>query len=143
MNPCEQEENIAIILKEQESARLLNSQILKNQEVLAKAQEEVALKIDRFFDRLEAVLLTDVERRKDISQLMKDTDYLFSDHRNLCIRVDKLESIRNIQDGMELTSKTGTLWNWYQQERGWRRTIPIALAAISALSALFTFLYKG
>lgn len=140
--PCDQTTNIESIKEEQANSRIVQAQLLRNQEIQAERQDALVKKLDEFFNRLEKILITDVERRKDIESVTKDTDILYKEYRELSHRMDIGEQFRSNYVNNKTGEKVSDLWNWFNQEKGWRRTIPYVMAAISTLSALFTFLYK-
>lgn len=143
MLPCEQEKNITeikdetrAIKEEQSSIRSENRQIIRNQETLV-------LELKKSFERLEGILMADVEHRKDIQQLHKESDLLFEKVRNNEHRVEKIE-IRNAKvDGMGIVEDFPEVWNWYQQEKGWRRFIPAAMACLAWMATILSFLMKA
>ncbi len=145
--PCEQEDKIKDIQN-------TNISILKNQELLSSQHLDLVQKLDGFFSRLEVILLADVERRKDIDQLIKDTDHL---HKHVRDNSEEIKHIneRNARcDGAGIFENFPKMWNWYQGhkdsaidfkkmwlwylgELGWRRFVPAAMTMVTALLALY------
>ena len=126
MEPCVQEQNI--------------SRIMEGQNTLVKELKDS-------FSRLENILLADVEHRKDIAQLKKESDILFNKQRltdetvvasfgNVNGRISQIEHTRALYDGAEVLSRSKTMWDWRQQELGWRRFIPAAMAALAWLATM-------
>lgn len=146
---CDQKENIAVLSREQQNTKdslsaIINEQgkhrevytkLLENQETLAKHQDALVQKLDSFFSRLEIVLITDVERKKDIDVLGKEHEVLFERQRSLSKRVTDVE---RILEGANVSTHLNTIWDWYQQERGWRRLIPSIFSVVSAICAVTT-----
>lgn len=137
---CNQVEVINQIKVEQERNKLINAQILSNQELLTQHQSELVKKLETFFSRLEEILLSDVERRKDVEQIVKNQELLDYNIKELQHNFHVLEYSKSNIEGSEILKKVPIMWNWYQQEKGWRRFIPgmftftaLVLTAISLL----------
>lgn len=146
-HPCEQEDTIHNIEK-------TNASILKSQEMLASQHLDLVQKLDGFFSRLEVILLADVERRKDIDQLIKDTNHLHEHARLNTEKIAAIEQRNAMCDGAGIFDNFPKMWNWFQGnkkmldkfeslyqwylgELGWRRFIPVAMTVITGLLALY------
>lgn len=133
--PCEQKTNISRIQEEQALIRSENKKILENQSALVTELKDQ-------FGQLKAILMTDVEHKKDIEQLKKESDILFNSIREHNGRLDKIE-VRNARcDGAGIEKNFPKIWNWYQQEQGWRRFIPAAMAVLAWIATMFPYI-KG
>jgi hypothetical protein len=137
--PCEQEDSIATILKEQTDSKITTSSILENQHHLADQHLVLVQKLDKFFDRLETILMADVERRAHVEQLIKDTDELAKIQRKMNEEIDVIQQRNAKCDGAGIFENFPLLWNHYQQEKGWRRMVPIACAVTAAIAALVPY----
>lgn len=126
--------------------RLENKQIIKNQETLVAELKES-------FQRLEQILLADVEHKKDISQLKKESDLHFQKNRTLeakvettttalATRMTAMEKTKSEYDGAKIYQRVPELWEWFQQEKGWRRFVPTAMAALAWIATMITFFIK-
>lgn len=152
MVPCEQQQNISSIRSEQQEIRKENAEIIHNQKILVNELKESFL-------RLEKILLADVEHKKDIQQLKKESDLLFEKTRLIEQKVDAIE-VRNArcdgagifenfprmfgwyQQQKALPDKFDKVWNWYQQEQGWRRFIPAVMAMLAWLATMYEMFNK-
>lgn len=141
--PCEQEQNIKEIREGLSEVRGENKQILQNQQTLVSELKES-------FGRLEKILLSEVEQRKDIDQLKKEADLLFQKQRNaeervmkdvlaLSARMAKMELTKAEYDGARIYERVPVIWEYVQQEKGWRRFLPGVLSAIATICTIATF----
>jgi len=111
--------------------------ILINQEALQKSHLELASTLKESMNQLKEILLAEVANKKDIDQLKKEHDLLFPAIRATKERVDRIE-IRNAKcDGAGIFENFPKLWNFYQQEQGWRRFVPAACAIVALLCTLY------
>lgn len=107
-------------------------------DVLIDAQQATSSKLEKAINRLTSVIETDIETRAAVEQLKKDREMLFARYHGIDARVDAIE-IRNAKcDGLGVFNKWDTVWNFIQQEKGWRRFIPALLTAASFLILLWT-----
>lgn len=128
--PCEQEGNIQAIA-------IQNAKILESMKNLSINQDNLSDSLKRSLDRLEQILLAEVENKKDIIQLRKESDLLFTKGREIDCRLDLID-VRNAKcDGSGIFKDFPKVWNWYQQEVGWRRFIPAAMTIITTLLAAY------
>lgn len=133
-------------------------------------QKQFSIDIKQAIDGLTKIIMADIETRKDVEQLKKDREILFTMTRTESIRLDAIE-LRNARcDGAGIFENFPKMWNWYQQhesaatnfhevvvgirnkvdtvynwylgEMGWRRFIPAAIAIVSALLAIYVSLDK-
>lgn len=111
--------------------------ILMNQETLQKSHAELASTLKESMNQLKEILLAEVANKKDIDQLKKEHDLLFPTIRKLAERVDEIE-IRNAKcDGAGIFQNFPKVWNFYQQEQGWRRFIPAICAILASVCAIY------
>lgn len=137
MNPCEQEGKIEQLVRKAEQATLDTAGLVKGQKDLAAQHVTLVQKLDGFFDRLEAILLADMERRTQMDQALRDIDQLFRQHREAHIAIDAIHTRNAICDGANVIQRTEKMWTWMQQEQGWRRFLPVAISLIVGLLAIY------
>ena len=99
-------------------------QVLENQRVLG---ENMTSALNRLTDMIEVSIGT----RKDVEQLKKDRDTLFSLRRTDEHRIEAIELRDAKFDGAGIFKRFPKVWDWYQQELGIRRFIPAASALVS------------
>lgn len=137
MNPCEQEGEIRKLVTKAEDAERANRALADGQRDLANQHVVLVQKLDSFFDRLEAILLADMERRTQMDQALRDIDQLFKHQRELHQDVDAIHTRNALCDGANVIGKTDKMWTWMQQEQGWRRFLPVAISLIVGLLAIY------
>ena len=137
MNPCEQEGEIKKLVTKAEESQRINADLVRGQKDLANQHVLLVQKLDGFFDRLEAILLADMERRTQMDQALRDIDQLFKDSRQMHAEVDAIHTRNALCDGANVISRTDKMWTWMQQEQGWRRFLPVAISLIVGLLAIY------
>ena len=133
-------------------------------------QEQLGTDIKQAIEGLTKIIMADIEIRKDVEQLKKDREILFSMQRVDVARIEIIEKRNAKCDGAGIFENFPTMWNWYQQhkaktesyeaivkavkakvdkmhiwylgEMGWRRFFPAAAAFVAACAAIFVAL-KG
>jgi len=131
--PCNKGPDIDKLKVEQIRQGEKLDRVLINQETQAKDLKQA-------IDRLASIIEADISTRKDVEQLKKDRETLFSKVHLTDGRVSAIE-VRNAKcDGAGIFEKFPRVWDWYQGELGWRRFIPATMAVLSFLFAMFTFL---
>lgn len=123
MLPCEQEKNIILVLA--------------NQRSLQESQLELSSTLKESMSQLREILLSEVANKKDIEQLKKENDLLFSRIKLVDQRVGRIEVRNAVCDGAQILARFPKVWDFYQQEQGWRRFLPAAMTFISLLLAIY------
>ena len=119
------------LLKQQQSDQGHKlDQVLDSQRVLG---ETMTSALNRLTDMIEV----DIGTRKDVEQLKKDRDTLFSLRRTDEHRIEAIELRDAKFDGAGIFKRFPKVWDWYQQELGIRRFVP----AVSALVSLAVLIY--
>jgi hypothetical protein len=136
-NPCEQEHHITALTVKVDEGTKNQAVLMKGQEALAVQHMVLVQKLDSFFDRLEAILLADMERRTQMDQALRDIDKLYKQQREIHENVDAIHTRNAICDGAGVMAKTDKMWIWMQQEQGWRRFLPVAISLIVGLLAIY------
>lgn len=132
--PCEQEQNIQTIIRMVEENRAAHKADTTRIETSVGSLVE---KQERFLDKLEAVLLEDRDMKKDIEQAQKDIDAVGDKIRQIKSDVDSCKETRAKMQGMGVMERFPKVWDWYQQEQGWRRFIPTAMAGLAWLATMY------
>lgn len=120
---------------------------------ILKAHNELVHELKDSFKRLETILLSDVEHRKDINQLQKDVDGVGEKLRFMFDRVDlnttfrtqlqvvlterRLEELQkfNAEEFKEATK-------FIMSERSWRKIFPFLFALASFALSVFALIEK-
>jgi hypothetical protein len=154
MQPCEQEHEIKALVISSEENKNDTKALMKGQEALAVQHMVLVQKLDSFFDRLEAILLADMERRTQMDQALRDIDTLYVDSRAQHKELDSIKQRNATCDGAGVMDKNEEMWiwyqanitkskqftevwNWFQQEKGWRRFVPTMLTVITGILAIY------
>jgi len=135
--PCENQLKIDQLVTDSVLSKETSKQMLRNQQSLAEQHLLLVTKLDGFFERLEVILLADMERRTQLAQTMQDVNQLYGDSRELRIRMADMETTKAQYDGANIYTRVPKLWEWYQQEQGWRRLIPTIMTIITGLFAIY------
>jgi len=138
--PCEQEGPIRSIQREQEKMKDVQQQILT-------AHSELVRELKDSFKRLESILLSDVEHKKDIGQLRRDVDGIGENARALRTEV-AANTLWRAQMQAKYDGKHSELQkydhkrfeevaNFVQSEKSVRRHIPILISAVALAVTIF------
>lgn len=128
-------------------------------------QNQLSTDMKQAIESLTRIVMTDIDTRKDVEQLKKDREILFEMHRLHNLQIININERNAKMDGVGVVDNFPRLWNWYQQheaadlaeditlmtlktkvdavhnwylgELGWRRFIPVTLAAISTCLAIY------
>jgi hypothetical protein len=133
--PCEQQDNIRDI-------QLVNRDILRNQELMATQHIQLVTKLDDFFCRLETILLADAERRTQLVQALQDVDQLFKDNRAIKKDLQEIHEWKATLEGAGILINFPKVWNFFQQEQGWRRFVPAAMSLVTGLLAIYITMHS-
>ena len=88
-------------------------------------------------NRLTAIIEADIETRAAVEQLKKDREVLYAKYHGIDARVDGIETLAHQYKGAKIYDRVPVLWDWRQQEMGWRRFLPAMLAGLSFLILLY------
>ena len=128
--PCDKGPAIAELQKSSIEHGLKVDQVLENQKSLGDTMTAA-------LNRLTSMIEADIGTRKDVEQGKKDIERLYLKGRRTEERVESIE-IRNAKcDGLGVFKKWDTVWNFIQQEKGWRRFLPASMAFLSFLILLY------
>lgn len=127
---CTRGPELELLKKEQSNQGHKLDQVLENQRALG---ETLTAALNRLTDMIEA----DIGTRKDVEQLKKDRDTLYSLRRTDDGRIEELELRDAKFDGAGIFKRFPKVWDWYQQQLGVRRFVPAA----SALTSVAVLLY--
>jgi len=136
-DPCNKGPDIDILKKEQQKA--VHQQIILSNKVdqLLVNQKETSDDLKQAINKLTAIIELDIETRKDVEQLKKDRDAQAVKLKVEQSRITAIE-VRNAKcDGLGIFNKWDEVWNFIQQEKGWRRFVPVAMAIISTGLAIY------
>lgn len=104
---------------------------------LIAAQQATSTDLKQAIDKLTSVIMTDIETRAEVEQLKKDREITYRLVHSIVARLDAIE-IRNAKcDGAGIFENFPKVWDYIQQEKGWRRFLPALLTGLSFLILLF------
>lgn len=107
---------------------------------LIEAQRATSADLKEAINRLASIVEADIETRAAVEQLKKDREILYAKYHGIDARTDAIE-IRNARcDGAGIFENFPTVWNYIQQEKGWRRFLPGVMTFLSFLLLLFSTL---
>jgi len=163
--PCDKGPAIEAVKLEQH--KLLIAQASQNSKIdhILENQLQLGSDIRQAIDGLTRIIIADIETRKDVEQLKKDREILFDMQRADALQIIRINERTARFDGAGIFENFPRMWNWYQQheaadvaddmtikilnnkvdtlhnwylgELGWRRFIPVTLAAISTCLAIY------
>ena len=132
-DPCEKGPVIEVLQKTQIEQGAKLDQVLENQVLQNKTMTDA-------LNRLTSMIEADIGTRYEVEQGKKERELLFDFRRNDVARIEAIE-IRNAKcDGLGVFKKWNTVWDFIQQEKGWRRFVPAAMTGISFLIVLWATL---
>lgn len=104
---------------------------------LHENQTEATRDLKTAISELTKIVRADIQTRAEVEQLKKDREILFSMASSAAGRLEEIE-LRNAKcDGAGIFENFPKVWNWYQQELGWRRFAPAAMTIITGMLALY------
>lgn len=131
--PCEQADKIAAqgeILQE----------IRREQKEQRTEQKEHRRELQSSIEKLTEILITSTRQAEEISRNSSDINRLYAKERELEDRVGDIEDRNARCDGAGIFERFPQVWDWFQQEKGWRRFIPTMMAVLAALAAIIQFM---
>ena len=123
--PCDKGPEIAAVQQATYKQGLKISQMLDNQQTLSSTMTAA-------LDRLTATIEADIGTRKDVEQGKKDIKRLYTKSREIAVEIRAINERNTLYDGKGVFDKFDTVWNFIQQEKGWRRFIPATMTFICA-----------
>ena len=126
----------AEIKTEQVSQGIKLDQVLDNQQQLGTDFKDA-------LSRLTSIIEEEIGTRKDVEQLKKDREILYEKRGVDAARIAAIE-VRNAKcDGLGVFEKFPMVWDFMQQEKGWRRFVPGVGAAVCTVSVVYTTWFSG
>ena len=121
--------------------------IAAKQDRIEESHRELVQEIRSMVHEMRAMFGADIEMRKDVEQLRKENDLLFEkvrEGRRECeARADRFQTVADSlsiwRAGVEARidpKKIDQMYDFIQQEHGWRRFAPAMISLIAVLIAL-------
>jgi hypothetical protein len=127
---CPQEPVIVELQKSQVMLGVKVDQVLENQRVLGETMTTA-------LNRLTSIIEEDIGTRKDVEQGKKDIERLYLKARAADDSIAEI-TLRNAKcDGAGIFDNWLTVWNFIQQEKGWRRFAPAAMAFAAWIAVMY------
>jgi len=137
--PCEQAEVIkaqGLMLAEQGTVLNEIRQAQKRQE---KIHSDHASELKESITKMTDILIESTKHSADIAQLKRETNLLFEQDRVVTGRVELIEQRNAKCDGAGIFERFPEVWDWFQQERGWRRFLPTFMAFLAWCASIWAF----
>lgn len=106
-------------------------------DLILKNQRDLSVDIKDAITGLTKIVMADIALRKDVEHAKKDLALLFTQTRSGAKRVEALEKINAQFEGSKIYDNFPKVWNWYQEEKGYRRLFPAAMAAGSFVILIY------
>jgi uncharacterized coiled-coil DUF342 family protein len=109
-DPCDQVENIDELKSNHIALHAKTHEMDKKIDILIDNQMRAQENMNKFFSRLEEILIADTEHRQEINQLRKEHDILFEKMRNAHTAHDKVTQFMTECEALEVKPRVQTLW---------------------------------
>ena len=100
-------------------------------------QVELATDLKGALRELTDIIKADIRTRAEVEQLKKDRELLYIKTRQITETIQGIKERNAKCDGAGIFENFPKVWNWYQQERGIRRFVPAAMAAICGFTTIY------